>query len=178
MSSQPDSPAAKRPESNGASPLRVPDAHELRAGATPLEVAQQLRQWIVEGNNYSRHKKTQFRLAASSVRVIPLAMSSAATVILGLQNLNFWSGLGFSLVALATGASSIEAFFNWRTRWIFAEEAQYHLYQLQDELDYAVARRPNFEFSDLDPLYRRYIEVWDRFALQWLEERRRGGGGR
>jgi hypothetical protein len=78
-------------------------------------------------------------------------MSSAATIILGLQDLGFWSAIGFSLVALSTATTGIEAFFNWRSRWIFAEAAQYSLYRLQDDLDYLVARKDPLELADLDP---------------------------
>ena len=42
-----------------------------------------------------------------------------------LQDLDFWSGLGFSLVALVTVINAVEPFFNWRSRWVLMEEAQY-----------------------------------------------------
>lgn len=50
------------------------------------------------------------------MKVAALTLSAAATIILGVQDLDFWAGLGFSLVALATAVSAVEPFFNWRSR--------------------------------------------------------------
>jgi hypothetical protein len=43
-----------------------------------------------------------------------LGLSASSTVILGLQDLDFWASVGFSLVALSTVVTAVEPFFNWR----------------------------------------------------------------
>jgi hypothetical protein len=162
----------------GLSPWARPATGEMRAGLTPYEAAVQLRDWVLLGNGYMRSRKIRFRRAAAVTKMTGLAMSAAATIILGVQNLTFWAGLGFSLVALTTVLNSIEPFFNWRSRWVFAEEAQHQLYQLQDDLERLVATKEPaaLRHTDVEEVYRRYCEVWRRFGAQWMEERRRGGG--
>jgi hypothetical protein len=44
----------------------------------------------------------QVRFLATVVELLSLVVSAVATVILGLQDLDFWAGLAFSLVALTT----------------------------------------------------------------------------
>jgi hypothetical protein len=156
----------------------VPD---MPAGLSAYEVALQLRDWTISANSYSRSKKNRFRLSSSLTKILSLAMSGAATVILGLQNLTFWAGLGFSLVALTTVVNAVEPFFNWRSRWVLAEEAQHGFYRLQEDLEHLVATRPREELriDDLDEFYERYKKTWNDFSEKWLENRRRvieGGG--
>jgi hypothetical protein len=61
--------------------------------------------------------------------VASLILSGASTIILGLQNLDFWTELGFSLVAIATRVNALEPFFAWRSRWVLMEETQYRFYR-------------------------------------------------
>jgi hypothetical protein len=104
-------------------------------GLSPYETALRVREQIVLGSTYARRKKRSFRLFASSVQGISLFLAAASTVILGLQDLNLWAGLAFSLVAIITVINAIEPFFNWRSRWILMEEGQHRFYRLQDDLD-------------------------------------------
>lgn len=60
-------------------------------------------------------------------------------IILGLQKLNVWTGIAFSLVAVVTAVNTLEPFFAWRSRWVLMEEAQYQFYRLRDELTYYIA---------------------------------------
>ena len=62
-----------------------------------------------------------------------------STIILGLQKLNVWTGIAFSLVAVVTAVNTLEPFFAWRSRWVLMEEAQYQFYRLRDELTYYIA---------------------------------------
>jgi hypothetical protein len=90
----------------------------------------------VRGIVWAQPRKKRFRSAASITRMVTLGLSGASTVILGLQDLDFWASLGFSLVALSTVVAAVEPFFNWRSRWVLMEEAQYELRRIRDELDY------------------------------------------
>jgi hypothetical protein len=157
----------------------VADNDELRAGLSPYETAVRLRRWIISGNSYARTYKQRFRLAASLVKTLSLGLLAASTVILGLQDLEFWSGLGFSLVALVTVINAVEPFFNWRSRWVLMEEAQYRFYRLQDDLDYLLAKTAPtaIRSEDLDPLFERYQDAWENLSRRWLEHRRAAEAG-
>jgi hypothetical protein len=101
----------------------------------------------------------------------------ASTVILGLQDLGFWAGLGFALVAVATAVSTLEPFFAWRSRWVLLEESHYRFSRLRDELKFYVASAPA---NQLDPatiksLFDDYQKIWDQQSSRWLEFRRSAG---
>ncbi len=147
---------------------------EIPAGLSPYNTAQLLRSWTLSANGYSKTRKERFRLLSSGTKMLSLLMLGAATIILGLQNLSFWAGLGFSLVALTTVINAVEPFFNWRSRWVLAEEAQHRFYRLQEDLEYLVATRPpeKLEMGEIEELYERYQYAWNDFSEQWLESRR------
>ena len=98
---------------------------ELPSGLTPYETLLELKRWVVRANGYADNRKNKFRRLATMVKLMSLALSAVATVILGLQDLDFWTGLAFSLVALTTVVNAVEPFFNWRSRWVLMEEARY-----------------------------------------------------
>lgn len=148
---------------------------DMPAGLSAYEAALRLRTWTLSANSYSRNRKNRFRLFSSATKILSLVLSGAATIILGLQNLTFWAGLGFSFVALTTVVNAVEPFFNWRSRWVLAEEAQHGFYRLQEDLEYLVATRRPEELSvdDLEEFYNRYKKTWNEFSEKWLENRRR-----
>jgi drug/metabolite transporter (DMT)-like permease len=102
----------------------------------PQQVAARLQGQVGDGIAWARRRKARFRRSASAIRMLSLVLAVTSTIILGLQHLNFWTGLAFSLVAVGTLVSAVEPFFNWRSRWILMEEAQYKLQRIRDELDY------------------------------------------
>jgi hypothetical protein len=152
----------------------VTDVEEPKSGLPPYQVATRLRDDIVEGIAWARARKSRFRRAASLVRVVSLAMSVAATVILGLQELDFWTGLAFALIAVSTAVNAVEPFFNWRSRWVLMEETQYRLMRIRDELNYVLIRTPpqHLRFDDVDQFFARTQEVWKDTSQRWLEYRR------
>ena len=86
--------------------------HELREpltpGLTPQELAELLAARIEEGIGYARRKRRSFRAASSWTKSVSLALSAASTIILGLQDLSFWAGLGFALGAAVTVVNAVE----------------------------------------------------------------------
>jgi hypothetical protein len=142
----------------------------------PLAAADRLAASIQDAIRYTSTRKASFMRKSTVVRVGALALSGASTVILGLQDLDFWASLGFALVALSTVAGGIESFFNWRSRWVFAEEAQAYFYQLDDDLKFLLVSKGEAELTiaDVRLLFDQYQEIWRRFSSQWTEERRRG----
>ena len=112
-----------------------------------------------------------------------LVLAVASTIILGLQQLNFWTGLAFSFVAVGTLVSAVEPFFNWRSRWILMEEAQYRLRRIQDELDYYLLKTPaaDVALDELDPFFERLdrhqralagLPTWRSNRIRMIESHR------
>jgi hypothetical protein len=145
-------------------------------GLTPVELLQDLVSRMERGNAYARSRKVIFSRRSTVVRVASLAMSAASTVVLGLQDLDFWTGLGFALIALVTAVNTFEPLFAWRSRWVLMEEAQYEFYRLRDDVTFYLASTPT---EQLDPerirsLFEQYQGIWDRLSSRWLEFRRAG----
>lgn len=151
----------------------------LSSGQPPAVIAKLLRDWAIEGTQYSRAKKRRFIVVSTVVRLSALALLATSTIILGLQDLEFWAGVGFVTLTLATFVTGLEAFFNWRSRWVLAEEAQYRFYRLQDELEFLLftTEPSRITADDVATVFVKYQDIWDRFSLGWLEERRRAGDG-
>ncbi|MFD0277588.1 DUF4231 domain-containing protein [Kitasatospora sp. NPDC127111] len=143
-------------------------------GLAPADTAGHLLEKIREGNGYARTRKKRFRRASSALKVLTLSLSAASTIILGLQDLDFWAGLGFALVALVTLLGAVESFFNWRSRWVLMEETQYRFQRLADDLEYLIASTPAGELTHdrLRPFFDEYQGVWAHLSERWLQERR------
>ena len=151
-------------------------SHIPSPGLTPLELAQDLLSRIDHGNKYARSKKHRFRSSSSAVRVISLLLTVSATIILGLQTLNVWTGIAFSLIAVVTTVNSLEPFFAWRSRWVLMEETQYKFYRLRDDVAYYMAsnKPEELEETQIRQFFNRYQTIWDQLSDRWLEYRRAG----
>ncbi|WP_263426471.1 SLATT domain-containing protein [Nocardioides mangrovi] len=128
-----------------------------------------------EAENYGRRRRSRWRLFASVTKFGALALSAAATILLGFAELDHLAAAGFVCTALVTTIGAIEPYFNWRSRWIMAEEAMHDWYALEQKLIWYVGMSAE---QDLDPSKIAKIDqerraVWDRFGQQWLEQRRR-----
>ena len=146
---------------------------DLPSGLKPLELANHLRSQIERGHTYARSRKHRFRWKSVTVRLTTLILSAASTIILGLQNLDPWTGTAFSLIAVVTVVSALEPFFAWRSLWVLMEEASYKFHRLQDDLGYYIASTPA---EDIDPervreMFARYQEIWDGLSSRWLKFR-------
>src|SRR5262245_56076485 len=108
-------------------------------GLTPLELARDLLARIEVGNSYAQSRKRRFRARSTAVKATSLVLGLTATIILGLQKLNGWTSVGFSLVAAVTVVNALEPFFAWRPLWVLMEETQHRFYRLRDELTYYIA---------------------------------------
>jgi hypothetical protein len=156
------------------SPIQSP---VLSTDLEPIELAQDLLAKIDQGGVYARSRKSRFRLKSAAVRLLSLTLLVASTVILGLQDLKFWAGLGFALVAVATVVNTLEPFFAWRARWILLEESHYRFSRLRDELRFYVASTPadRLETAEIKALFDEYRQIWDQQSARWLEFRRSAG---
>jgi len=129
---------------------------------------------IETANRYARTKKSRFRRSSTALRVTALIPSATSTIILGLQNLDFWAGLGFSLVAVTTVVNAVEPFFAWRSRWVLMEETQYRFYRLRDDVTFYIASTPagQLDAHVLKSMFEQYQNIWDQLGSRWLETRR------
>lgn len=106
--------------------------------------------------------------------MLSLALSAAGTVILGLAELSGPAQLGFIFSALVTTLGAIEPFFNWRSRWVSAEEALAKWHRIEEDLTIYIAQTP-FRRLDTDKIlgfHDEYCRTWEQFSDQWLDQRR------
>ncbi|HEX7303401.1 SLATT domain-containing protein [Lentzea sp.] len=146
---------------------------DLPSGLKPLELAHHLQSQIQRGHAYARSRKHRFRWKSVAVRLTTLVLSAVSTIILGLQNLDPWTGTAFSLVAVVTVVSALEPFFAWRSLWVLMEDASSRFHRLEDDLGYYVASTPA---DQVDPervreMFVRYQEIWDSLSSRWLKLR-------
>ncbi|MEU4651716.1 SLATT domain-containing protein [Nocardia fluminea] len=146
---------------------------DLPSGLTPLELASYVRAQIDDGHAYARCRKHQFRRRAVSLRVMVVALSAASTIILGLQNLDPWTGTAFALIAVVTAVSALEPFFAWRPLWVAMEKASYRFNRLRDALAFYVA---GTAADQLDPQHIRqtfdeYQRIWEDLGTSWVRFR-------
>lgn len=142
-------------------------------GLTPLELANYLVTRIDRSGDYVRTRKRRFRANSSWLKLTGLTLSATSTIILGLQDLDFWTGLAFSLVAVLTVLGALEPFFAWRSRWILMEEAAHRFHRLRDDVSYHVAAS---QPDAIDPAFIRtsydeYQLIWSQLGERWLEHR-------
>jgi hypothetical protein len=144
------------------------------AGLTTAELAADLLSRIERGNDYARSRKNRFRWRSSSIKVTSLVLSVAATIILGLQKLNSWTGIAFSLVAVVTVVNTLEPFFAWRSLWVLMENTQYRFYRLRDELTFYIAATPPDQLDEakIRAMFDEYQRIWDQIGNRWMEYRR------
>jgi hypothetical protein len=143
-------------------------------GLTPLDLALDILSRIDRGNDYARSKKRRFRSSSSTVRLMSMLLTVASTIILGLQELNVWTGTAFALIAIVTTVNTLEPFFAWRSRWVLMEDSQSRFYSLRDDLSYYIASNPPDQLDERQ--IRRYFDqyqmVWEQLTDRWMEYRR------
>lgn len=119
-------------------------------------------------------RKARFRLRAFCAKVAALALTGASTVVLGIPAIPGRAAIALPRVALVTLISALEPFFNWRSRWVLMEEAQYRLNRIRDEMDYDLVTKPAADLS-LDRLrgfFADQQEVWHDVSRQCIEFRK------
>ncbi|WP_434446137.1 SLATT domain-containing protein [Lentzea sp. E54] len=149
---------------------------DLPSGLKPLELANHLLGQISRGHAYAHSRKHRFRWKSVAVRLTTLVLSAVSTIILGLQNLDPWTGTAFALVAVVTVVSALEPFFAWRSLWVLMEEASYRFHRLEDDLSYYLASTPADELDGerIREMFERYQEIWDSLSSRWLKFRDNG----
>lgn len=151
-----------------------PEQPPVRTGLSPHELALDLLERIDRAREYGRVRATRFTRRASALKIGLLAMSATATIILGWQDLDFWTGLAFSLVALTTVFAVLEPYFAWRPLWVLMEESVSRFHRLHDDVAHYLAATPadRVDPAEVAAMFARYQEIWDRQSTRWAEFRR------
>lgn len=147
----------------------------LVPGRTAMELAELVRSRLSNDRDYAQRRRRTWQSKASTTHLLTLGLSAAATVILGIADLDPLATVGFVLSALVTTVGAVEPFFNWRSRWVLAEEALAAWYRLDDELNNYVSstNEQDIDKATIIDIDKRRQAIWDRFSQQWLQERRR-----
>jgi hypothetical protein len=155
-------------------PADRPAEPAVKSGLSPHELALDLLERINRAGEYGRVRAARFSRRATALKVGLLGMSATATIILGWQDLDFWTGLAFSLVALTTVFAVLEPFFAWRPLWVLMEESISRFHRLRDDLGHYLAATPadRVDAAKVDEMFAEYQAIWDRQSARWLEFRR------
>lgn len=119
-------------------------------------------------------RKKRFGWWAASIRLVTLALTAASTVVLGLPFIPERASWALPIVALVTALGGLEAFFNWRSRWLLMEESKYRMNRLRDDMDYYLVTTPETEVSkaQLDEFYAEQRDIWADVSRRWIEFRK------
>ncbi|BEL05447.1 hypothetical protein Q0Z83_036380 [Actinoplanes sichuanensis] len=163
----------------GSEPIALPSEKGLfelagRQPGLPLrEVMVHFRELVSADMDWADSRKTRFRRASSRVRISSLVLAALSTVVLGIEAIPGRSWIALPLVATVTVLGSLEAFYNWRSRWVLMEETQYRLNRLRDEMDYYLTVTPPDELEPerLDRFFADQQVIWSDVSRRWIEFR-------
>jgi len=146
------------------------------AALEPREVAVHFRDLVSADMDWADSRKVRFRRSATRVKVASLVLAALSTVILGIEVIPGRSWVALPIVAAVTVLGSLETFFNWRSRWVLMEEAQYRLNRLRDEIDYYLTVTPSaqVERETLDRFFAEQQLIWEDVSRRWIEFRSLG----
>jgi hypothetical protein len=138
------------------------------------EVLIRFRDLVSADMEWADSRKARFRARASYARVTALVLAATSTVVLGIPAIPDRTAIALPMVALVTLLSALEPFFNWRSRWVLMEEAQYRLNRIRDEMDYYLVATPAADL-DRDHLHRFFTDrqdIWNDVSRKWIEFRK------
>ena len=124
--------------------------------------------------DYARSRRRVWAGWSTGIRLLVFALSASATITLGLADTDLPGKIGFVLSALVTSFSALEPFFNWRSRWVGADQAIALWYDLDEDLKAHVAKKPEGKLNtaDIDEFYLRYRKVWNDWSSSWVTARK------
>jgi len=151
-----------------------PIAKDLIPNLPPLVLANAVTRQFYKDRNYIRLRRRRWAIGAVIIRLMALALSSAATIFLGLADLSGLAAWGFTLSALVTTVSALETFFNFRSRWVSADEALARWHRSEEELQTYVNTTPvgRLLSSEIVKFDEERRDEWSRFSQDWLSDRR------
>jgi|ERR1700733_4127363 len=146
-----------------------------REAELPLrDIFIRFRDLVSADMDWTDSRKARFRKRASYVKVATLSLTAASTVVLGIQAIPSRAAVALPMVALVTVIGGLETFFNWRSRWVLMEEAQYRLNEIRDEMDYYLVTTPAAELKKerLHEFFMQQQDVWGDVSRRWVEFRK------
>jgi hypothetical protein len=158
-----------RPSEQGLFAL---SGRELDLPLTELFV--KFRDQVSEAMAWTDSRKTRFRKRSSWVKIGALILSALSTIILGIQEIPARASIALPFVALVTTLGALEGFFNWRSRWVLMEEAQYRLHRLRDDVDFYLLSTPStaLTMERLRQLFDEQQAIWSDVSQKWIEFRK------
>lgn len=147
-----------------------------QAGLPLRDVAVHFRDLVSADMDWADSRKTRFRRSSSRTRLASLVLAALSTVVLGIEAIPERSWVALPLVATVTVLGGLESFFNWRSRWVLMEEAQYRLNRLRDEIDYylTVTQPEAVERAVIDRFFADQQLIWSDVSHRWIEFRSLG----
>src|SRR3954466_8440269 len=147
-----------------------------QADLSMREVAVHFRDLVSADMDWADSRKDKFRRNASRIKLASLILAALSTVVLGIEAIPARSSIALPLVASVTVLSALETFFNWRSRWVLMEEAQYRLNRLRDEIDYylTVTQSEMVEREVIDRFFADQQLIWSDVSRRWIEFRSLG----
>jgi hypothetical protein len=144
-----------------------------QADLSPREVAVHFRDLVSADMDWADSRKVRFRRSASRVKLWSLVLAGLSTVVLGIEAIPGRSWVALPLVTAVTVLGGLEAFFNWRSRWVLMEETQYRLNRLRDEMDYYLTVTPSdvVQREALDRFFAEQQLIWSDVSRRWIEFR-------
>jgi Protein of unknown function (DUF4231) len=138
------------------------------------EIFLKFRSTVSGDMEWADSRKRIFRRRASYVRVATLLLTAAATVVLGISAIPSRATIALPMVALVTVLGGLDSFYNWRSRWVLMEEAQYRLNRLRDEIDYYVITTSPDDLSTerLKEFFLEQQATWADVSRRWIEFRK------
>jgi hypothetical protein len=146
-----------------------------RTADLPLrEVFIHFRDLVSADMDWTDSRKIRFRRRASRIKIAALALTALSTIVLGIPAIPARASIALPLVAVVTVLSALETFFNWRSRWVLMEEAQYRLNRIRDEIDYYLVVTPSADLTKekLDEFFAEQQAIWRDVSRRWVEFRK------
>jgi hypothetical protein len=136
-------------------------------------LAKKIRESIAD----TRRNKKRNQNRASYIKIAIVFLSSAVTVLLGLQVAGMeqsFQQVAFILGAVVTLLNALEPFFNFRNLWIEHEIALAGFHRLEDKLEfYLVGLGSNaLDLDQLEQFHDEYQAIWRNFGKAWISYRR------
>jgi hypothetical protein len=148
-----------------------------RTAGLPLrDVVVHFRDLVSADMDWADSRKTRFRRSASRIKLGSLILAALSTVVLGIEAIPGRSWVALPLVAAVTVLGGLESFFNWRSRWVLMEEAQYRFNRLRDEIDYYLTPTPPDAVTRdvVDRFFADQQLIWSDVSRRWIEFRSLG----
>jgi hypothetical protein len=146
-----------------------------RAADLPLrDVFIHFRDLVSADMDWADSRKIRFRTRASRVKVAALVLTALSTIVLGIPAIPARASIALPMVALVTVLGGLDTYFNWRSRWVLMEEAQYRLNRIRDEIDYYLVVTPSADVTreKLDEFFEEQQAVWSDVSRRWIEFRK------